>query len=256
MQTTPRQSHIPPMSSAPAGFSIERDLPEGFAAFYEPLHREFTPRQQALLKKRHEKMEAAHDGRLPDHLPPSEATQTDWKIDFPAWSADQRNQMTGPADDAELVVKLLNSGAPGVMLDVEDSMANSWEHTLLGIDNLVAGLYGELTYEDKKRGRTVGINPSKTVIWNRVRGLHLSQAGVYPEITSASLFDLALLAYKLDLDRLSHLHPEIRERRGGAVVARCVSNGCESKRQAGGLHQVHGTRRRPRARLRDRRVCL
>jgi len=26
---------------------------------------------------------------------------------------DQRNQMTGPADDAELVVKMLNSGAPG-----------------------------------------------------------------------------------------------------------------------------------------------
>jgi len=26
--------------------------------------------------------------------------------------ADQRNQMTGPADDHELVVKMLNSGAP------------------------------------------------------------------------------------------------------------------------------------------------
>ncbi len=192
------------MSSAPAGFSIERDLPSGFAAFYEPLHRAFTQRQQALLQKRHEKMEAAHAGRLPQHLPPSQATTSDWKIDFPAWCADQRNQMTGPADDAELVVKLLNSGAPGVMLDIEDSMANSWEHTLLGIDNLVAGLYGELTYEDKKRGRTVGINSSKTVIWNRVRGLHLSQAGVYSDVTSASLFDLALLAYKLDFDRLSH----------------------------------------------------
>ncbi len=36
--------------------------------------------------------------------------------------------MTGPADDAELVVKMLNSGAPGVMLDLEDSMVNDWEH--------------------------------------------------------------------------------------------------------------------------------
>ena len=36
--------------------------------------------------------------------------------------------MTGPADDAELVVKMLNSGAPGVMLDLEDSNANTWEH--------------------------------------------------------------------------------------------------------------------------------
>ena len=40
--------------------------------------------------------------------------------------------MTGPADDAELVVKMLNSGAPGVMLDLEDSMVNEWEHQRIG----------------------------------------------------------------------------------------------------------------------------
>ena len=38
-----------------------------------------------------------------------------------------------------------------------------------------------------------------------MRGLHLSQAGIYAESpTSASLFDLALLVYQLDLDRLKH----------------------------------------------------
>ena len=62
--------------------------------------------------------------------------------------------MTGPADDAELVVKMLNSGAPGVMLDLEDSMANTWDHLMLGHANLVAALYGELTYDDTKRGST------------------------------------------------------------------------------------------------------
>ena len=85
--------------------------------------------------------------------------------------------MTGPADDAELCVKMLNSGAPGVMLDLEDSMANTWEHLMLGHRNIVAALYGELTYEDAKRGGTVRITPSNTVVWNRVRGLHLSQGG-------------------------------------------------------------------------------
>src|SRR6185437_2358453 len=49
---------------------------------------------------------------------------------LPDWCADQRNQMTGPADDAELVVKMLNSGAPGVMLDLEDSMANTWSNLM------------------------------------------------------------------------------------------------------------------------------
>ncbi len=65
--------------------------------------------------------------------------------------------------------------------------------------------YGELTYVDQKRGgKVVGITPSSTVLWTRVRGLHLSQAGIFAEPTSASLFDLALLVYKLDFSRLKH----------------------------------------------------
>ncbi len=204
MASSTTQTHIPPMSTAPAGFSIERDLPAGFAEFYRPLHDEFTPRQAALIEKRHAALAASLAGTKPDHLPPSEATTTSWSIELPAWCQDQRNQMTGPADDHELVVKMLNSGAPGVMLDLEDSMANDWEHTLLGIDNTIAALYGELTYDDKKRGRTVGITPSATVVWTRVRGLHLSQAGVYAEPTSASLFDLALFYFKTDMARLAH----------------------------------------------------
>ncbi len=60
-----------------------------------------------------------------------------WRIDLPAWCHDQRNQMTGPADDAELVIKMLNSGAPGVMLDLEDSMANEWPHLRAGIHNIL-----------------------------------------------------------------------------------------------------------------------
>ena len=194
------------MNVAPAGFAVERDLPAGFAEFYLPLHERFTPEQQRLAHARADRLARAHNGDLPNYLPPSQATTTDWRIELPAWCQDQRNQMTGPADDAELVVKMLNSGAPGVMLDLEDSMANMWEHLMLGHDNLVAALYGELTYDDKKRGKTVGINPSTTVVWNRVRGLHMSQAGLLAgdELTSASLFDTALLAYRLDYDRLKH----------------------------------------------------
>jgi malate synthase len=196
--------HIPPMSTAPAGFSIERDLPQGFGAFYRPLHDRFTPRQQAAIEARHRVLDQSQHGRKPHYLAPSEA-QGDWRIEIPAWVRDQRNQMTGPADDAELGVKMLNSGAPGVMIDLEDSMANDFARTLGGIDNTIAMYYGELTYVDHKRGgNVVGINDSPTVLWTRVRGLHLSQAGIYNEPTSASLFDLALLAYKLDFSKLKH----------------------------------------------------
>jgi len=128
-----------------------------------------------------------------------------WQIELPAWCADQRNQMTGPADDADLVVKMLNSGAPGVMLDLEDSMANSWSNLRLGIYNILAALKGELSYVDTKRNRNVGINESKTVVFTRPRGLHISQAEILPdELMSASLFDVAMVAYQADADRLRH----------------------------------------------------
>jgi malate synthase len=194
----------PVMNTAPAGFRIERDLPAGFASFFRPLHERFTPRQRDLAARRKAVLDRAQNGVLPAYLHATKARPTGWRIALPEWCADQRNQMTGPADDAELVVKMLNSGAPGVMLDLEDSMVNEWEHTLLGHDNLVRALYGELTYWDAKRNEAVAIKPSTTVVWNRVRGLHLSQAGIYDEPVAASLFDVALLAYRVDVERLAN----------------------------------------------------
>ena len=199
------QSAQPPMNAAPAGFSIERDLAPGFAAFYRPLHDKFTPRQQALAALRKRVLAASQAGERPTYRPPSAATTETWSIELPAWCLDQRNQMTGPSDEADLCVKMLNSGAPGVMLDLEDSMDNAWDHSMVGIRNVIAALYGELTYEDLKRGGTVSIKDSPTVTWTRVRGLHLSQAGVYSDgLTSGSLFDLAYLVYQLDFSRLKH----------------------------------------------------
>ena len=192
-------------NTAPAAFNPQTDLPEGFLAFLLPLHRELTPRQQSLAGKRAAVLAAAHNGQKPGYLAASEATRTNWTIPLPDWCADQRNQMTGPADDAELVVKMLNSGAPGVMLDLEDSMANTWSNLRTGIDNILAALKGELTYLDAKRNRTTGINESNTVTLIRPRGLHLSQAGVLQdELMSASLFDVAMVAYQADTDRLRH----------------------------------------------------
>jgi malate synthase len=195
----------PPMNAPPPAFDAARDLPRGLLEFLAPLHREFTPRQRQIATKRSEVLAQAHRGELPDYLPPSPATSTAWRIELPAWCQDQRNQMTGPADDAELVVKLLNSGAPGVMLDLEDSLANQWGALIQGIENILAALRGTLTYVDKKRARAVGIEPSKTVVWVRPRGLHLSQGGIFgAEAMSASLFDVASVFYRIDPAVLRH----------------------------------------------------
>lgn len=194
-------THDQRINYAPNDLDPRKDLPKGFYDFLLPLHRDFTPRQQALVTKRAQALADAHRGNLPDHLPASLATEGSWHIDLPDWCSDQRNQMTGPADDAELTVKMLNSGSPGVMLDVEDSTANYWPNLMCGINNIVSALKGDLTYFDAKRNQTVGINDpkSKTVIWLRPRGLHLSQGGVIKdELMSASLFDVAMFACRIN----------------------------------------------------------
>src|SRR5436190_2024845 len=188
-----------------SGFSRERDLSAEFIEFFVPLHRRFSPWQESLIAERKRALAASLDGEKPTHHYPGMAIRNGWKIELPEWCQDQRNQMTGPADDAELVVKMLNSGAPGVMLDLEDSVANTWPNITQGARNIIAALRGELTYHDKKRDREVAINESKTVILTRPRGLHLEQAGVIKgERMAAALFDVAMVAYQVDPSRLKH----------------------------------------------------
>ena len=207
IQTGRTEAEQLPYGHTPTVFDPFTVISRDFLEFLLPLHEEFTPRQQVLSAKRDRALAEAHQGRKPNHLPPSDATTMRWKIDLPVWCQDQRNQMTGPADDADLVVKMLNSGAPGVMLDLEDSMANNWSNLQAGIHNILEALRGDLTYFDQKRRMNIGINPSNTVIWLRPRGLHMSQAGVLPdrdEKVAASLFDMAAIVYSIDPDELKH----------------------------------------------------
>ena len=198
-------NRVVPVNSAPRGFDPKRDLPAGFLEFLRPLHEALTARQQALVQRREVALAESNAGKLPDYLPASEATRSAWRIELPQWCADQRNQMTGPADEADLVVKMLNSGAPGVMLDLEDSTANVWEHNQRGIKNILEALAGRLNYFDRKRDKTVEIRASNTVIFTRPRGLHLHQAGVFEgEMLPASLFDVAMVAFQVDFGTLKH----------------------------------------------------
>jgi malate synthase len=198
-------TQLSPVNSAPADFDSSRDLPAGFMDFFLPLHRAFTPRQLELVAKRAEVLQRSLEGDKPTHHFPSDTVRNGWRIRLPEWCQDQRNQMTGPADDAELCVKMLNSGAPGVMLDLEDSCVNEWSHQQTGIANILACLRGQLSYFDRKRERTMTIQPSDTVIFTRPRGLHINQAGVIPdEMVSASLFDVARVFFGVDPAELRH----------------------------------------------------
>jgi len=162
----------------------------------------FRKQQLKHIDKRNRKLKQSHDGLLPQY---PNTKSGDWKAELPEWMSDQRNQMTGPADNDKLVVKLLNSDSPGVMLDLEDSMANDWPELKYGIMNCIDALHGELTYTDSKTGLEVGIDTGKkTVCFIRVRGLHMTQRIEGFGDIPAPLFDLAALTHGIDIKRLKH----------------------------------------------------
>src|SRR5271154_4846816 len=82
--------------------------PEGLKEFFLPLHRTFEARRQELLAARANALNASHQGNLPNYLPESEATKGKWRIALPEWGRDQRNQITGPADNPKLLVGMCN----------------------------------------------------------------------------------------------------------------------------------------------------
>src|SRR5256886_3081587 len=154
----------------PAGFVPERDLPQGFLEFLAPLHERFAPWQKQLIEDRRRVLAESHDDNKPTHFYPREAVRNGWGIDLPEWRRDQRNQMTGPADDADLVVKMLNSGAPGVMLDLEDSTVNEWEHQRLGVENILQALRGRLSHFLPQGLKTDGMHPNVPGSFTPARG--------------------------------------------------------------------------------------
>ena len=150
--------------------------------FLLPLHRAFEPRRRVLLAAR---------GTAPNYLPESDATTGTWRLSVPAWAQDQRNQITGPADNAKLLIAMCNTKDPGCMPDGEDSITCDWSNVRAAHRNVVAAIKGTLTFTDAS-GKTTAIKPSRQVMLYRPRGLHLDELRALPgETISGSLFDLS-----------------------------------------------------------------
>ena len=170
------------------------------------LGEKYTLWAKELISKRRKRLEKAHkEGRLPQHdtyfgssVP---GVKTDWHIELPEWCRDQRNQMTGPADDMELVVKMINSGAPGVMLDLEDSLANTRKNVRAGLNNCIRALEQRAYYEKPGHGRVE--QTGKPVIFVRPRGLHLFDRSTDGELSSA-FYDVVQVADNVVAERMQH----------------------------------------------------
>lgn len=173
---------------------METRMPDAPSAelldFFRPLHLAFEPRRRALLAARRRALEDAHAGNPPGYLPASEATAGSWRLTVPDWACDQRNQITGPADNAKLLVAMCNTKDPGCMPDGEDSITTDWANVRAAHRNTVAAIEGSLAFN----GAT--IKPSKQVMFYRPRGLHLNETNALPgETVSGSLFDLAAVFF-------------------------------------------------------------
>lgn len=204
---------MPVKQLAPAAQNLNL-LPEGFLAFFHKLRKEFEPQRARLLKKRSEVLKAAHQGKLPYYPPPSEATQGNWKISLPEWAQDQRNQITGPADKAKLLVAMCNSNDPGCMPDGEDSITTDWENVRAAQQNTVAAIKGTLTYSDPETGVTKTIKPNKQLMFYRPRGLLLEETrAIKGESASASIFDLGMIFYQTAAERIAAVKtPELQRK--------------------------------------------
>ncbi|MCR4297026.1 MAG: aldolase/citrate lyase family protein, partial [Elusimicrobia bacterium] len=132
----------------------------------------------------------AHAGELPGYLSRSEAGDGAWRVSVPAWALDQRNQITGPADNAKLLVAMCNTKDPGCMPDGEDSITCGWPNVRAAHRNTVAAIQGTLAFNGAV------IKPSKQVMFYRPRGLALDETNALPgETVSGSLFDLAAVFF-------------------------------------------------------------
>ena len=187
----------PPLKAPALAPDAQAVCPPGFESLLRYLHDTFEPRRQALLAERHDVLARVHAGQLPAFRRGSEAWH-DGRIDLPDFADDQRNQMTGPADEAKLVINLCNSGAPGCMLDLEDSITTFWPNVSCGIANAVAAVHETLTYVDPRSGKRYEIRPTDQVVYTRPRGMHLDEThALRDEVVSGSLFDLALVLFQI-----------------------------------------------------------
>ncbi len=172
-------------------------LPEGFMDFIGPLRQAFEGRRAEILRERAAALRAALEGRAPGYRPESEATSGSWRLGLPDWARDQRNQITGPADNAKYLVSMCNAKDPGCMPDGEDSIVSEWSHARLSHAHTAAAIRGTLSYSDEAKGKTVGIKPSAQLMFYRPRGLALDEAVFLPgDKASAAILDLGAVFFE------------------------------------------------------------
>jgi malate synthase len=190
---------VAPVEGAAALFTLE------FRDYVVRLCDEFTPRAHALRAKRDERLvRALKQGRLPEPLPASVVTTSDWTVPpVPKDLATPGIEISGPCSITSMFINALNPGpegerAEGDLDDDEDSAGHRLIDTVRACHNRLAAVNHELQYVDRERNREYRIAPGELPFFmHRERGLHLDE----PEVTvdgrpvSAAILGTALTLY-------------------------------------------------------------
>jgi len=202
-----------PGASSNAANRVQFAPVEGAAALLTPEFRdylvrlcdEFASRAHALRAKRDERLSRAlKQGRLPEPLPASAITTTDWKVPpVPKDLATPGIEISGPCSITSMFINALNPGpegerAEGDLDDDEDSAGHRLIDTVRACHNRLAAVNHELQHVDRERNREYRIAPGELPFFmHRERGLHLDE----PEVTvdgkpvSAAILGTALTLY-------------------------------------------------------------
>ena len=84
-------------------------------------------------------------------------------------------ELTGPGNDAKMVLHAMNSSADGYMLDLEDSMAPTKANVLAAHENIRGIVRGDLTWSSPEKTLRLVPQESPPAFMVRVRGLHMPE---------------------------------------------------------------------------------
>src|SRR5205814_8711811 len=163
----------------------ERVFTPAFNELLATLHDRLHARALKLRAERVRMLAAAHAGRGPAPLPPSEATTGTWKVPtVPEELKKPGIEISGPCSITSMFINALNPGpegerAEGDLDDDEDSGGHRLIDTVRSAHNRVAAVQRELYFRDAERNREYKIAEGELPFFmHRERGIHLDEPDV------------------------------------------------------------------------------
>jgi malate synthase len=179
---------------APVEGRMKEVLSPDALEFVAKLQREFNPRREELLGRRHERQRRLDAGEMPGFLEETRSVRDgEWRVaPVPNDLQDRRVEITGPTD-RKMVINALNSGARIFMADFEDANSPTWRNMVEGQANLTDAIERRIDFKQDD-GKEYRLNDKVAVLLVRPRGWHLVERHVEVDgkPVSGSLFDFGL----------------------------------------------------------------